>query len=223
MLPVLIFDLDDTLYDEVNFVKSGITAVSLMLSSDYNLEYTQTYKRLMQIFKQNGRGKVFDFFLESVGLAKKDILKKCIKVYRYHDPKIQLDTKIKKFLIDMHQKPYLVTDGHKIVQNNKIKALGLRNYFKKTFTTYHYGRKYSKPSLYCFKKIINLENISWNDIVYIGDNPYKDFINLNKVGAQTVRVMKGPYMNVAIDKEYDAKIRINSLNDLRTHFKECFV
>jgi putative hydrolase of the HAD superfamily len=37
-------------------------------------------------------------------------------------------------------------------------------------------------------KITELEKTGWNDLVYLGDNPNKDFINLRKLGANTVRI-----------------------------------
>jgi putative hydrolase of the HAD superfamily len=116
----------------------------------------------------------------------------------------------------------LVTDGNKIVQRNKINAMNLDSFFKKIFITYQYGIKYSKPSLYCFKKIIEAEKAEWKNLVYIGDNPYKDFVNLNRMGAQTIRIRRGPYKNTITSKGCDAKIQISNLEELRKILRDSF-
>lgn len=87
---------------------------------------------------------------------------------------------------------YIVTDGNKIVQNNKIEALNLRKHIKKDFITHRFGKKHSKPSTYCFEKIRKLENVNPEDIVYIGDNPNKDFVNIKELGFRTIRIKKVP-------------------------------
>ena len=67
-----------------------------------------------------------------------------------------------------------------MVQYNKIQALNISSYCNKIFIIHRFGIKNAKPSLYCFKKIKKIENCKWADLVYIGDDPNKYFINLNK-------------------------------------------
>jgi putative hydrolase of the HAD superfamily len=52
-------------------------------------------------------------------------------------------------------------------------------------------------------------------MIYIGDNPFKDFFNCNKVGIKTVRVMRGMYKEIKVSKFYDAKIKIKNLSELK--------
>ena len=112
-----------------------------------------------------------------------------------------------------NEKKYIVTDGNKLVQKNKIDKLGIKKYFKKIFISRCYGVKYEKPSLYCFKKIIKLERCKWKDLVYIGDNPKKDFINLNKKGSMTIRLMRGNYKKInCANILYNAKYSFKSMN-----------
>ena len=60
----------------------------------------------------------------------------------------------------------------------------------------------------------NIEKTNWENIVYIGDNPHKDFVNLNKVNAITIRILKGDYANHKVVSTYDAKHKIYDLNEL---------
>ena len=57
--------------------------------------------------------------------------------------------------------------------------------------------------------------MGWEQIVYIGDNPNKDFVNLNKVNAVTIRILKGDYARLQVDSYYDAKYSINELVEIK--------
>jgi len=222
MLPILVFDLDDTLYPEITYVESGIAAVSIMLENKFNFDPVDTRNEILKILKENGRGKIFDTFLQSKGLMKKSYIDQCISTYHHHTPSINISNQNEKLLSDLQSNSYLVTDGNKVVQRKKIEALGVDKFFKKFFITYQYGIRYSKPSLFCFNKIINMEGIGWHDLVYIGDNPAKDFVSLNNVGAQTVRILTGEHKNKIATKDFDAKLTINNLNELRDIYGQCF-
>ncbi len=213
---VVIFDLDDTLYIEKEFVFSGFFEVANWISNVSNSLSEDVFKMMVTDFELNGRGRVFDNALARFYKKTKKNVQKCISIYRLHTPKIKLKDETVKLLLDLkcHYKLYLVTDGNKIVQNNKIKALKIERYIEKAFITYRYGRKASKPSLKCFEIIKNIEKTNWENMVYIGDNPHKDFVNLNKVNAITIRILKGDYANHKVDSTYDAKHKIYDLNEL---------
>ena len=44
----------------------------------------------------------------------------------------------------------------------------------------------------------------WEELVYIGDNPAKDFVNLNGVGAKTIRVLIGMHADMHALLAHDA-------------------
>lgn len=215
---VIVFDLDDTLYDEINFVKSGFKEVSKYFLYKYNLDYESFYNFAFYNLKKYGRGKVFDEVLKHFHIYTKTNIKKAISIYRTHKPDINLPEEtlnVLNFFIKKNIPIFIVTDGNKIVQNNKIEALKLREYIKKDFITYRYGLKYSKPSTYCFEKIAILEKVNYSDIVYVGDNPNKDFINIKKLGFRTIRIKKGMFADIVKSYEYEAELIIKELEDLK--------
>ena len=57
-------------------------------------------------------------------------------------------------------------------------------------------------------------------MIYVGDNPFKDFVNLNKLGVKTVRIMRGPYKDVMSNDQYDAKYHIKNLLQVIKLFKQ---
>jgi putative hydrolase of the HAD superfamily len=215
---ILIFDLDDTLYQEKTFVKSGINEVAQFLSKKFNLDYGLIYEDLLAILSQHGRGEVFDIFLKNNNIFSKKLVRQCISKYRLHYPKIKLYPEALEFLKRCKFPLYLVTDGNKIVQGKKIEALGIEQYFEKIFITHNYGIKSAKPSLHCFEVIRKLEGCDWSKVWYVGDNPTKDFVSLNKVGANTVRLLMGAYETVEAPTDFDAKIKLTSWASLNEFF-----
>ncbi|MCX7955041.1 MAG: HAD family hydrolase [Bacteroidales bacterium] len=212
---IFVFDLDDTLYEELSFIKSGFKSVANYLSSKYRLPQDRVFHRLLEIFEQYGRGNTFDVLLSELGYYSKKEVLKCIKIYRYHPPNIKLYEDSEYFLKKLsNEKIYVVTDGNKYVQLNKAKYLGLNKYVKKIIPTRIYGIKYEKPSPFVFFKIAEWEKVTPANVVYFGDNPYKDFVGIKKHGFKTIRVLKGQYKNVYLTPEYEAHLKIESFFDV---------
>jgi len=157
---IKVFDLDDTLYRQFSYVESGFHAVSLYLSPELKLSAKKIYEDLMMLYQTNDRSKIFDVLLIDYEIYSRKSVNKLIQVYRCHEPMIKLDKKIKNFLEKMkNERLYLVTDGHKLVQQKKIQSLDISKYFSKIFITNQYGLARRKPSLYCFDKILKIEKI----------------------------------------------------------------
>lgn len=66
----------------------------------------------------------------------------------------------------------------------------------------------------CFDLIRKREGCAWSDMAYIGDNPAKDFVNLNPLGVLTVCVATGEHATVVAPPSRDAKVRIATLAEL---------
>jgi putative hydrolase of the HAD superfamily len=213
MIPI--FDLDDTLYPERTFVESGFLAVAEMLEATYGWDKQASLSHMLDVLKMQGRGAVFNELLLSKQQFSDKLVKRCRQTYRQHEPRIALFPVAKKFLDANRGRPmYLVTDGNKNVQANKVRVLGIGPYFKKVFITHRYGLRNAKPSVYCFELIRQAEGCTWADMVYVGDNPAMDFVNLNLLGALTVRVQTGEHRSVLARPGYDAQISIPDLEDL---------
>ena len=56
-------------------------------------------------------------------------------------------------------------------------------------------------------------------MLYIGDNPAKDFVNLNKLGMHTVRVLTGVHKDVTAEEHYEAKQKITDICQLENYLK----
>jgi putative hydrolase of the HAD superfamily len=215
---ILVFDLDDTLYNELTFVKSGFQAVARFLEEKCAIPAEAGFDYLWRELPK-GRGRLFDQLLHEYGLYSQKLVAACVAVYRRHVPVIKLDPDAKACLERFAAVPkYLVTDGNKVVQRSKIKALRLESQFRHCLVTHCYGVKHAKPSPYCFLKICERERVRPAQVIYIGDNPHKDFVGIKPLGFRTVRVMKGLHKTVEKPPEYEAEIRIASLEELTEEF-----
>lgn len=216
---VIVFDLDDTLYDEIEYVKSGFMAVA---EHFYPKEPNAMFEVMLEILERDGRGRVFDETLARFGVYSKTNVKKALAIYRSHSPKIKLNADAKEMLeyYKMKGTPlYIVTDGNKNVQANKLKALGLDKWIKKAFVTHRYGKIHAKPSPYCFLKIAAFEGVKSEEILYIADNVNKDFVGIKKLGFRTICIRQGMFKYVQKSKEFLAEKEIDSLTELKKIIK----
>lgn len=213
--PLFVFDLDDTLYDESTFVQGGFQAVSLFLTKKLRTDPKLLLKEMLAILTRDGRGKVFNTLLKQHGIKSQSLAKECLKVYRAHQPTLTLYPDAKRCFSKYKEHPlYLVTDGHKKVQSAKIQALGLDEIMEHCFVTRNYGLQHEKPSPYCFWKICEKENVTPQHVIYIGDDPSKDFVGIKPLGFQTVRVLRGRHKDVNKPLKFEADRTILTLDEL---------
>jgi putative hydrolase of the HAD superfamily len=212
---ILIFDLDDTLYPERSYVLSGLRAVAEHGYAQFGLPSNDSYRFMVNVLDREGRGQIFDKWLDQYNLHNRKSVNQCVKCYRHHQPDISLDSVADKILSEYRHFPlYLVTDGHKIVQHLKVRSLGLESRFKRIFITHRFGRKCAKPSTYCFERIKKLESCDWDQMMYVGDNPAKDFVNIKPLGVKTVRVLTGEHIEADYGEAHEASVVIPDLSFL---------
>lgn len=213
---ILIFDLDDTLYDESLFVAGGLKAVARLGEARWGWDAARSLDTLNETLARDGRGRVFDRWLEEHGAWSRRRVRDCVSAYRLHRPDIALFPAGRR-MIDRYRSRgplYLVTDGHKIVQRNKVDALGLWPDFKRILITHRFGVAAAKPSTHCFERIRAEAGCAWDQMIYVGDNPAKDFVNLNPLGVTTVRVLTGCHSRTPALPGHDARFTIPDLDAL---------
>lgn len=218
-MPVFVFDLDDTLYPELSYVRSGFRAVAAFLVASHPLSIDALTAELSAEEAAHGRGLVFDAVLRRHGLFSRGLVAACLRTYRLHQPtglRLYPDAeRALRRLSGAGQPLYLVTDGHKEVQARKVAALQLASFgFRHLYLTNRYGRHRAKPSPHCFELICRRERTAPANVVYVGDNPRKDFVGIKPLGFQTVRVLRGNYAHLPAEAAHEAARLIHSLDEL---------
>jgi len=219
MIKLVIFDLDDTLYPEIEFVKSGFKTVAKVISQDFGFETSKIYSLLEEAFEVD-RKYVFNRVLANLKIYNEDYLSRLISIYRTHKPEIHLYKDAEDILpyLKTEFKLGLITDGLTITQMNKLKALKIENYFKNIIYTGEKGDNYKKPSVLPFIEMLNKFCIQPKEAVYIGDNVEKDFKGSKELGMISIRIFRndGIYKNsIAYDKNYEPDYIINSLFEIK--------
>jgi putative hydrolase of the HAD superfamily len=216
MIKAVIFDLDGTLYDEIQFVLSGFREVSKHLCSRYNLNYAEVYNVLVSDFEHGLRRKNFDILLEKMRL--KGNVKELVKIYRAHIPDISLYEDAKEILPKLKGKYKLgiITEGYKKTQENKISVLGIKEYFDVIIIAYADGKAYGKLSTKPFKMALNRIAVKPEECIYVGNDPAKDFLGANKLGIHTVRVKReaSAYEPTCLDDKCRVEYTIPNLSTL---------
>jgi len=217
-LKAIVFDLDDTLYLERDFVKSGFIAVSKWLANHHQLDENQNFDVLWSMFRKGNRGNLFDSLLKSLAVSDISVYD-LTAVYRQHIPNIEPLEGVVPLLdrLKNSNKLGLLSDGYLEVQKKKLDSLGMEKYFDAVLFTDELGRDCWKPSVVPFEKILNRLNVNPNESVYIADNPEKDFKGPNQLGMDTIRICleggehynKNPQAN-----EYFPMQTVNSIKEL---------
>ncbi len=224
MIKAVIFDLDDTLYDEKQFVQSGFREASRYIALKYKKSEKKTYILLNKVLKINGRGKVFDNVLSDLDIyANQKVIKKLITKYRYCKRKLKFFPQAETVLSKLRRLDYrlgLITDGNSRVQRYKAELLSLNSYFHVLLYSRYYGIRNEKPSVFIYRKCLRKLKVKARESIYVGDNPHKDFITAKKIGVRTVRLMRGRFKHVILDRKYEAERRIHNLKYLPQVIRE---
>ena len=212
MITTVVFDLDDTLYDEVDYCRSGFEAVAGFLAglpeaAGLKGQTNPIFDHLWKQFQAGNRTKTFNAALDELGIDYDDkFIRQLIYVYREHDPKISLPEESRDVLSELDSKYTLalLTDGFLPAQRLKVRALGIEKYFQCIIYTEQLGREFWKPSPVGFEKIMETLNKRPETMVYVADNPKKDFIAPNNLGFVTIQIIRPARLHSESSPESDA-------------------
>jgi putative hydrolase of the HAD superfamily len=195
MIKAVVFDLDDTLYDEVDYCQSGFEAVAEFLIRVHKVGCTaeELRSRLWGQFSSGNRNQTFNAVLQELGVAfDSRLISGLIRVYRGHAPRLRLPKETRDVLRHLGRSHALavLTDGYLPAQRLKIRALGIAGYLECVFYTEHLGRAFWKPSTAGFLRVLDALRVRPDQAIYVGDNPAKDFIAPNLLGMPSIQVMR---------------------------------
>jgi len=229
MITTVIFDLDDTLYDEIDYCRSGFTCAAEFLANLLNAPAQRIFDALWKQFNAGNRKNTFDAALDELDMGYDEkLIDELIKIYRNHVPKITLPDDSRDVLSQLSGKYTLalLTDGFLPAQQLKVQALGIEKYFKCIIYTEQLGLDHSgwKPSPVGFEKLMKNLNAQPQNSAYIADNEKKDFIAPNKLGFLTIQIIRPARLHTKTAPQADAVARykiykISQLSDLLVKVK----
>jgi putative hydrolase of the HAD superfamily len=202
------------LYDENQFVRSGFRAVSNLMAKEYGINKQTLNHLLLNIFLKEGRERVFDKALKDLTIYRKEIVMEMVETYRSHFPNIRLYSDALEVLCETSRRylTALITDGNREVQENKVRALGIRDHFKVITYAIEFGGKNNSGSFLATLERLNVEP---SESMYIDDDPLKALATAKRLGIHTVRILKGENRGIKIiDRQCRPEFEISNLRQL---------
>jgi putative hydrolase of the HAD superfamily len=215
MRPCIVFDLDDTLYLERDYVRSGFTAVGKWTASA--LRINDFAQRAWHLFENGQRERIFQTVLSGYGVdATLYIVTRMVTVYREHIPEIELLPDAAHCLRQLHGKAILglITDGLVRCQKAKCASIRADDVFNITIFTGEWGEQFYKPHSRAFETLQSRIGADDRLFVYIGDNPSKDFRAPVSLGWTAVRIRRPGGLHFdsdAVAPEFAAHFEISDL------------
>ena len=177
----VIFDLDDLLCKEFDFLRSAYWSIAQLVSKDQ----PKKLFRLMMAQYFSGHAAIDWLVYDYLKGESEYDLNSVLTIYRNHMPDIALEATVHQFLSQLKANGNsmgLLTDGRSITQRNKIEALKLKNWISEFSISEELGfeKPAKEPYLFFMKKF------DVADFVYIADNYNKDFVAPNELGWRTI-------------------------------------
>jgi putative hydrolase of the HAD superfamily len=213
----VVFDLDDTLYPERDFVASGYRSVAGWVEEHLGLPAGEVVAELSAL-AESAPGRVFDEWVAARGLDA-DTALAMVAAYRGHSPTLEPFPGIRPLLTRLRARYRLglVTDGYLEVQRRKLAGLGLAGEFDAVVFSDELGREHWKPSTEPFRTVLEALGVDGAEAVYVADNPLKDFLGARRMRMRTIQVARGDgvYAHVtAPTPDHSAEFRIDDLGGL---------
>ncbi|MBO4350185.1 MAG: HAD family hydrolase [Proteobacteria bacterium] len=207
-IQAIIFDMDDTLYLERDYVRSGFYAVGEAIACPEFGAFCWAR------FLEGVRGNTFDLARETFPSIEQDT-RTLVELYRTHIPHISLCPDALELICTTRLRTGLISDGPIQSQRSKFRALGLMPWIECPIFTQETCAP--KPAPAAFQLMAYTLNTPYENCLYVGDNPKKDFAGAKEIGMKTARIRRPESLHCTVDSGKDVDWEIQSLNEL--HFQ----
>jgi putative hydrolase of the HAD superfamily len=217
VIVAVVFDIDDTLYLERDYVRSGFAAAGEWARR--RLDLPDLADRAWAAFEAGRRRTIFDEVLADAGVpATPDTIAGLVECYRSHAPAITLLPDARACLDAIASTPRLttavVTDGPRASQRAKAAALELDRWADPIVFTDEYGPDWVKPATHAFEMVQEKLGAAAVECVYVADNPAKDFAGPHRLGWATIRVRRPSGLHRDRDSGPDVTREVDDLTAL---------
>lgn len=211
MISVVAFDLDDTLIAEADYVRSGLRAVARSIALRFGREVEEVADELERISSEHS-ARVFDRYLLDSGLdCTQREIDELVGTYRCHVPDIAPFEDVAPTFEFLRRHGFgiaVITDGYLTAQEAKMRVVERYVAVDKVLITDSLGRDFWKPHPRAFREVADHFGIDPAGLMYVGDNPAKDF----RVSAEL------PVTTVRIHRPGARYARIPYLDGVKEHF-----
>ena len=215
--------MDDTLYPQISYKRSGFSVVARWLASRLDLCPSAILSELEDIIALYGPSYpyMFDRLAERLTLSN-PFIPQMVRIFIEHEPRIRCYNGVIPMLSRLRRKYRLgiLTDGRLAIQQKKIVALGLENQVSRVLYSDVLGLE--KPAIELFEWFEDVFSIGGTHMMYVGDNPKKDFYGANSRGWISVMVKTGEIRRHTNKSDCEPRIEIPSVTFLEKAIKHSF-
>lgn len=190
----VLFDLDDTLFAQADWLDAAWRAVA-RAAVPYGVAEEPFRAALVSIAAEgSGSGRIIDRALEAVGAA--DVpLEPLLEAFRATRCALTPHPGVREALADLRRVVPLglVSDGDPAIQRAKLEALELEDAFDVVVLSDELGRALRKPNAAPFRAALEALGVEAAEAVYVGDNPAKDVSGAIACGMRAIRVETGEH------------------------------
>lgn len=212
-LRVVVWDVDDTLYLERSYAQSGFRAAGDFLERRHGVSGFSDVA--WDAFERGARGTIFNVALEVLGVpVSADLIQQLVAVYRRHVPAISLLDDAAAAIASCAERGLamaVITDGPLPSQRAKVLALGLGEFARPIICTSALGAGFSKPNPQAFEMVADRLDARGGELVYVADNPHKDFRAPRALGWRTLRVRREGGLHAAAPSHEDVDLEVSGL------------
>lgn len=188
MSPALIFDLDDTLYPERQFIRSGFHAVASEVTWRYGVPRPAALATLFRALRRRNRGQALQELCRQHNLPVA-IVPELVDVIRAHEPTLRLPPSSTATLVAARARGWrlgVLTNGLPAVQARKAVALDLGALVDTVVYAHDCAPRLGKPAREPFQIALARLGSLPTDSVFVGNDPWCDIAGARGVGLRTI-------------------------------------
>jgi putative hydrolase of the HAD superfamily len=204
MIKAVIFDLDNTLYDERCYF--------LKVFKIFCINHSVDFDQIQCVFTDELRRHSEDIFgdiLKKINYYSVSRQNELFDLYKSIDCRLLLYDEAYEIISHIKRKKMkiaIITNGVVEAQKNKIKALGIQSEINHIIYARGYGKEYEKPNSMAFLMAIDALKVDVADAIYIGDHPDTDIKGAKGVGLKALRFIN----------EYTSNLECNNCDNIRS-------
>jgi putative hydrolase of the HAD superfamily len=196
VLKAVLFDLDDTLFSQAEWLNGAWSAVAAA-AAPWGAEEQLFRATLLAVAALGSdQGRIIDRALALLGMAGEVPVGPLVEAFRGHcPPSLVPYPGVPEALASARRlgPVALVTDGYPPVQRAKVHALGFDDAFDAVVISDDHGRAFRKPHPLPFLAAAADLGVEAGEAVVIGDRPAKDIAGARAAGMRAIRVRQGEY------------------------------
>ena len=213
---MIFIDLDNTLYDQGQYLKFVFRRISKIIEEEFKISSSEIYNYLFNLVKEKTlRYPIFSSLTSrfDLGISPGELVKmyRTLSMEYLERGKITLYKSALDFIIKNKERIVVYTEGNREIQEAKIANIEKNYNVKLTYVI--------------VKDKLDEENVrifeEYSPSIYIGDDVLSDFYIPNKLGILTVRVLTGLYRNIrneAVGAMYRPRVTVRSIRFLNKRF-----